>query len=158
MKDEECLEEVTITVFPPIPGIGIIEEEPVVEDEDSCGDSSITQITPRITSSSEQVRMRISVNDPIVRINQLLEKAKEKYGERICIRVADYDNIDEAVEWLNAALRGSGQPAHLDNNAASAFIGTSAPIIAINNRLSFVGMIPNEAQFFSRLKASLRSE
>ena len=45
MKDEECIEKVTITVFPPMEGIGIIEGDPVIEDEDACGDTSVSSDT-----------------------------------------------------------------------------------------------------------------
>ena len=40
MKEEECIEKVTITVFPPMEGVGIIEGDPVIEDEDACGDTT----------------------------------------------------------------------------------------------------------------------
>ena len=82
-----------------------------------------------------------------------------KYGDTICIRTAKYDtkeNLANAIEWLNAALRGSGDNTVLDEPSFSTFIGASAPILSVSNRLSFVGMIPNESQFLSRVGASLR--
>ncbi|MFW9918618.1 MAG: hypothetical protein ACFFED_03395 [Candidatus Thorarchaeota archaeon] len=157
MTDEECLEEVTIIVFPPIPGIGIIEEDPAFEESDSCGDSS----TPlnSSTSTADEIVIPIGIKDPMIKIKQLLRKAEEKFGNSICIRIASYgskDDIEQAREWLNAALRGSGNPSALDEPAFSEFIGSSAPIFSINNRLSFVGLLPNESQFLSRIGASLR--
>jgi len=159
MNDDDCLEEVTIIVFPPMPGIGIIEEDPLLDEEESCGDTSVTQVPVRTDPSSDTIVMKLGVKDPMIRVQQLLGKAKEKYGDSICIRVASYDSkegVEEAVEWLNAALRGSGDSTVLDKAGFSSFIGSSAPVFSINNRLSFVGMIPNESQFLSRVGASLR--
>lgn len=160
MKDsDECLEEVTIIAFPPMPGIGIVEEDPIGEAEDSCGDASPVQVPLTSSSSPDEIVINIGTKDPMKRINQLLEKARERFGNSICIRVAAYDTveeIEEATEWLNAALRGSGQAALLDRHEFSAFVGASAPILSINNRLSFIGITPNESQFLSRIAASLR--
>ncbi len=155
MKDNECIEKVTITVFPPISGIGIVEADPVVKDEDACGDSS----APVITSKADTVIVKLVSSDPMEKISQLLEQAQVKFGENICIRWASYETkekSDDAKEWLNAALRGSGDSTVLDDQGFSAFIGASAPIISINNRLSFVGMIPNESQFLTRIAATIR--
>lgn len=160
MKDnDECIEEVTVTVFPPMSGIGIVEEDPIGEAEDSCGDASPVQVPLTSSSSPDEIVINIGTKDPMKRINQLIEKARERFGSSICIRVAAYDTvegIEEATEWLNAALRGSGQAALLDRHAFSAFVGASAPILSINNRLSFIGITPNESQFLSRIAASLR--
>jgi hypothetical protein len=144
MTDDECLDEVIITVFPPMPGIGIIEEEPVAEEEKACGD-----LTPVVTASKVQ-------QTPT---RELLQKAEERFGDSVCIRIAKYETraqIDEAIEWLNAALRGSGDNTVLDAQGFSTFIGSSAPILAVNNRLSFVGTIPNENQFLTRIGATFR--
>ena len=51
MKDDECIEKVTITVFPPMSGIGIVEADPVVEDEDACGDSSTSGVSVDVSKS-----------------------------------------------------------------------------------------------------------
>ncbi|MGY5865899.1 MAG: hypothetical protein RTV41_14950 [Candidatus Thorarchaeota archaeon] len=158
MKDEDCIEKVTITVFPPMPGIGIVEGNPIIEDEDACGDSTVSSeaINP---ADANVVVVKLKSDDPMMKISQLLEKAQMKYGESICIRTAKYDNkenLGDAIEWLNAALRGSGDNTVLDEPSFSTFIGASAPILSVSNRLSFVGMIPNESQFLSRVGASLR--
>jgi hypothetical protein len=158
-NNDECVEEVTITVFPPMSGVGIVEEDPISEAEDSCGDASPVQVPLTSPSSADEIVINIGTKDPMKRINQLIEKAREKFGNSICVRVAAYDtveNIEEATEWLNAALRGSGQAALLDRHSFSSFVGTSAPILSINNRLSFVGITPNESQFLSRIAATLR--
>ena len=158
MKDDECIEKVTITVFPPMSGIGIVEADPVVEDEDACGDSSTSGVSMDV-SKTDTVVIKLASDDPMEKISLLLEQAQVKFGESICIRWAGYDNkekVDDAKEWLNAALRGSGDTTVLDDQGFSAFIGASAPIISINNRLSFVGMIPNESQFISRIAAAIR--
>ncbi len=155
MKDDECIEKVTITVFPPMSGIGIVEADPVVKDEDACGDTSAQVVTPQ----TQTVVVKLESNDPMEKISQLLERAQVRFGENICIRWASYENdekVDDAKEWLNAALRGSGDSTVLDNQGFSAFIGASAPIISINNRLSFVGMVPNENQFLTRIAATIR--
>ncbi len=158
MKDEDCIEKVTITVFPPMPGIGIIEGDPVVEDEDACGD---TTVSPEATSPADTnvVVVKLKSEDPMEKISRLLEKAQMKFGENICIRTAKYDtkdHLDNAIEWLNAALRGSGDNTVLNEPSFSTFIGSSAPILSVNNRLSFVGMIPNENQFLTRISAAIR--
>ena len=158
MKDDECIEKVTITVFPPMSGIGIVEADPVVEDEDACGDSSTSGVSMDV-SKTDTVVIKLASDDPMEKISLLLEQAQVKFGESICIRWAGYDNkekVDDAKEWLNAALRGSGDTTVLEDQGFSAFIGASAPIISINNRLSFVGMIPNESQFISRIAAAIR--
>jgi hypothetical protein len=158
MKDDECIEKVTITVFPPMSGIGIVEADPVVEDEDACGDSSTSGVSMDV-SKSDTIVIKLASDDPMEKISLLLEQAQVKFGESICIRWATYDNkekVDDAKEWLNAALRGSGDTTVLDEQGFSAFIGASAPIVSINNRLSFVGMIPNESQFISRIAATMR--
>ncbi|MFW9964851.1 MAG: hypothetical protein ACFFCX_14880 [Candidatus Sifarchaeia archaeon] len=155
MKDDECIEKVTITVFPPMTGIGIIEADPVVKDEDACGESPAPVVTPQ----ADSIVVKLVSSDPMEKISQLLERAQVKFGESICIRWASYENkekVDDAKEWLNAALRGSGDSTVLDEQGFSAFIGASAPIIAINNRLSFVGMVPNENQFITRISAIIR--
>jgi hypothetical protein len=158
MKDDECIERVTITVFPPMSGIGIVEADPVVEDEDACGDSSTSSVAVDV-SKTDTVVVKLQSEDPMQKISRLLEQAQRKFGESICIRWASYENkekFDEAIEWLNAALRGSGDTTVLDEQRFSAFIGSSAPILSINNRLSFVGMVPHESQFISRVGASIR--
>ena len=158
MKDEDCIEKVTIIVFPPMEGIGIIESELMVEDEDVCGDTTVSSETIN-PAEANAVVVKLKSNDPMMKISQLLEKAQMKYGETICIRTASYDseeNLAEAIQWLNAALRGSGNNTVLDESSFSAFIGTSAPIISLNNRLSFVGIIPNESQFLTRIGAVIR--
>lgn len=158
MKDEECIEKVTITVFPPMPGIGIIEGDPVVEDEDSCGDTTVSSGAPN-PADTNVVVVKLKSDDPMVKISQLLEKAQMKFGESLCIRTAKYDSkehLGDAIEWLNAALRGSGDNTVLNEPSFSTFIGSSAPILSVNNRLSFVGMIPNESQFMTRIAAALR--
>jgi len=157
MKDDECIEEVVITVFPPMLGIGIVEQEPVIDEDEACGESSTVVIQP---PSDENTRVfSLQTKDPMKRINKLLESAKEKFGDSICIRIASYDSrekIDEAIEWLNASLRGSGDKTVLDEHGFATFIGSSAPILAVNNRLSFVGMIPNPPQFLTRVSAALK--
>ncbi|MGD9382144.1 MAG: hypothetical protein PVI03_06835 [Candidatus Thorarchaeota archaeon] len=155
---EECLDEVTITVFPPIPGIGVIEEDPAVED-DACGDP-----TPPVPVSTEKVDDDIVVislapKDPTDKITAMLQKVKDKFGESVCLRYAKYDtneDSEEARTWLNAALRGSGDNTVLDHQKFSMFIGSTAPIISINNRLSFVGTTPTLPQLMSRVSAALR--
>ncbi|MFX0107419.1 MAG: hypothetical protein ACFE7R_03980 [Candidatus Hodarchaeota archaeon] len=154
---EDCIEDVTITVFPAMPGIGIIEEDPVSTD-DACGDPSPTSVS---TDSSEEdtVVITLGSKDPMEKINQLLRDAKSKYGGSICIRVAKYgtkEQLEDSIEWLNSALRGSGDNTVMDAQKFSSFIGASAPIITINNRLSFVGSVPNKPQFLSRIGAALR--
>lgn len=156
MTDEDCIEKVTIIVFPPMAGIGIIEGDPVVEDSEACGDAVSIPINPVETNV---VVVKLKSDDTMMKINQLLAKAQMKYGESICIRIAKYDseeNLIEAIQWLNAALRGSGNNTILDKTSFSSFIGTSAPIVSLNNRLSFVGLIPNESQFLSRIGATIR--
>ena len=157
MKDDECLEEVIITVFPPMPGIGIVEQEPVIDENESCGDSTPPVIQP---ASNEDTRVfTLKTNDPMLKINKLLDQAREKFGDNICIRIASYNSkkeTEEAIEWLNAALRGSGDQTVLDDQGFSTFIGSSAPVLSVNNRLSFVGMIPNPAQFLTRISAAMR--
>ena len=158
MKDDECIEKVTITVFPPMQGIGIIEADPVVEDEDACGDSSTSGVSVD-ASKADTVVIKLVSDDPLEKISLLLEKAQVKFGESICIRWASYDSkekIDDAKDMLNAALRGSGDTSVLDDSGFSAFIGASAPIVSINNRLSFVGIVPNENQFLTRISATIR--
>ncbi|MFW9812219.1 MAG: hypothetical protein ACFFF9_07130 [Candidatus Thorarchaeota archaeon] len=158
MKDEDCIEKVTITVFPPMAGIGIVEGDPVIEDEDACGDTTVSSV-PINPADANVVVVKLKSDDPMMKISQLLEKAQIKYGESICIRTAKYDtkeDLGDAIEWLNASLRGSGDNTVLDGPSFSTFIGASAPILSINNRLSFVGMIPNESQFLSRLGAAIR--
>ena len=158
MKEEECIEKVTIVVFPPMEGIGIIEGDPVIEDEDACGDTSVSSeaINP---ADANVVVVKLKSKDPMMKISQLLEKAQMKYGDSICIRTAKYDskeNMTKAITWLNAALRGSGNNTVLDESSFSSFIGASAPILSLNNRLSFVGIIPNESQFLTRISAVIR--
>ena len=139
-------------------GIGIVEADPVVEDEDACGDSSTSGVSMDV-SKTDTVVIKLASDDPMEKISLLLEQAQVKFGESICIRWAGYDykeKVDDAKEWLNAALRGSGDTTVLEDQGFSAFIGASAPIISINNRLSFVGMIPNESQFISRIAAAIR--
>ena len=158
MKEEECIERVTITVFPPMEGIGIIEgDPPIIEDEDVCGDP-MEAAEMSIPADADVVVMKLGDNS-MVKISQLLEKAQMKYGENICIRTANYstkDSLSEAIEWLNAALRGSGNNTVLTEASFSSFIGTSAPIITLNNRLSFVGIVPNESQLLARIGATIR--
>lgn len=156
MTDEDCIEKVTIIVFPPMAGIGIIEGDPVVEDSEACGDAVSIPINPVETNV---VVVKLKSDDTMMKINQLLAKAQMKYGESICIRTAKYDseeNLTEAIQWLNAALRGSGNNTVLDKQGFSSFVGASAPILSLNNRLSFVGIIPTESQFLSRIGATIR--
>lgn len=54
------------------------------------------------------------------------------------------------------ALRGIGDNTVLDEAGFSTFIGASAPIISVSNRLSFVGRIPNENQFLTRIGTAIR--
>ncbi|MHA2026072.1 MAG: hypothetical protein ACW98U_09245 [Candidatus Thorarchaeota archaeon] len=157
MNDEDCIEKVTITVFPPMAGIGIVEGDPVIEDEDACGDTKVSEAINPVDANVVVVKLKS--DDPMMKINQLLEQAQMKYGESICIRTAKYDseeNLGDAIEWLNGALRGSGDNTVLDEPGFSTFIGTSAPILSVNNRLSFVGMVPNENQFLTRIGAAIR--
>jgi hypothetical protein len=158
MKDDECIEKVTITVFPPMSGIGILDADPIVEDEDACGETSTPSFTVE-SSQADTVVVKLAFEDPMEKISHILEQAQIKFGESICIRWANYDDeekLNDAKEWLNAALRGSDQKAVLDDQRFSAFIGTSAPILSINNRLSFVGMVPTEQQLISRISATIR--
>ncbi len=158
MKEDECIEKVTITVFPPMSGIGIVEADPVLKDEDACGDSSTSTVSADVTKT-DTIVIKLASDEPMEKISRLLEKAQARFGDSICIRWAGYENkerMDDAKEWLNAALRGSGDTTLLDDPGFSAFIGASAPIISINNRLSFVGMVPNENQFLTRIAATIR--
>ena len=158
MKDEECIEKVIITVFPLMEGVGIIEGDPVIEDKDACGDTT-TSSEPINPADANVVVVKLKSDNPMMKISQLLENAQMKYGGNICIRTAKYDSeehLTDAIGWLNAALRGSGNNMVLDEAGFSTFIGASAPIISVSNRISFVGMIPNESQFLSRIGAALR--
>ncbi|MGY5881960.1 MAG: hypothetical protein RTV31_17065 [Candidatus Thorarchaeota archaeon] len=158
MKDEECIEKVTITVFPPMEGIGIIEGDPIIEGADACGDTTVSS-DPINPADANVVVVKLKSDDPMMKISQLLEKAQMKYGETICIRTAKYDSKEHLVEsiaWLNAALRGSGNNTVLDEPGFSTFIGSSAPVLSVSNRLSFVGMIPTESQFLMRIGAVIR--
>lgn len=157
MKDDECIEEVIITVFPPMVGIGIVEQEPVIDEEEACGDSESVIINPDLGENTRVFSLQ--TKDPMIRINKLLNSAKEKFGDSICVRIASYESrekIDEAIEWLNASLRGSGDKTVLDEHGFATFIGSSAPILSVNNRLSFVGIIPNPSQFLTRVSAALK--
>jgi len=157
MKDEDCIEKVTITVFPPMEGIGIIEGDLVIEDEDACGDIVTSEVIN--PADANVVVVKLKSDDPMMKISQLLEKAQMKYGETLCFRTAKYDSkehLDDAIEWLNAALRGSGDNTVLDESGFSTFIGASAPIISVSNRLSFVGIVPNESQLLTRIGAAIR--
>ena len=159
MKEEECIEKITITVFPPMEGIGIVEgDPPIIEDEDVCGGPMDTAELS-IPADADVVVMKLNDNKTMAKISQLLEKAQMKYGENICIRTANYgtkESLSDAIEWLNAALRGSGNNTVLTEASFSSFLGTSAPIITLNNRLSFIGMVPNESQFLTRIGATMR--
>lgn len=155
---EECLDEVTITVFPPIPGIGVIEEDPVVE-EDACGDPTPPVPAPSEKSDDETIVISIAPKNPIDKISEMLQKVKGKFGDSVCLRYAKYDtqeDSEEARSWLNAALRGSGDNTVLNHQKFTMFIGSTAPIISINNRLSFVGTTPTLPQLMSRVSAALR--
>ena len=159
MKEEECIEKVTITIFPSMEGIGIIEgDPPIIEGEDVCGEPmEATELS--VPADADVVVMKLNNDKTMVKISQLLEKAQMKYGENICIRTANYstkESLSDAIEWLNAALRGSGNNTVLTEASFSSFIGTSAPIITLNNRLSFVGMVPNESQLLSRIGATMK--
>jgi hypothetical protein len=157
MKDE-CIEEVTITLFPPMEGIGIIEEDPIAEEDEACGDPSPSSLSVE-DSQEDTVVITLGSKDPMEKVNRAIEAAKEKYGDSLCVRRANYttrEGLDDAIEWLNSALRGSGDSTVLDEQKFSEMIGTSAPIITINNRLSFVGTIPTIPQFLSRIGATLR--
>lgn len=112
-----------------------------------------------IPADADVVVMKLNDNKTMAKISQLLEKAQMKYGENICIRTANYgtkESLSDAIEWLNAALRGSGNNTVLTEASFSSFLGTSAPIITLNNRLSFIGMVPNESQFLTRIGATMR--
>ncbi|MFW9960807.1 MAG: hypothetical protein ACFFDV_07310 [Candidatus Thorarchaeota archaeon] len=158
-KEEDCEEKVIITIFPPILGIGIQELDPIVESADACGDD----FSPNLIStdvSPDSVIVTLDTENPMEKISQLIEQAQMKYGEQICIRWANYkspDSTHDAIMWLNAALRGSGNTSVLDEPGFARFIGASAPVISINNRLSFVGIVPTDGQFLARIKASLRT-
>ncbi|MFW9967062.1 MAG: hypothetical protein ACFFEA_07900 [Candidatus Thorarchaeota archaeon] len=155
---EDCIDEVTITVFPPIPGIGMIEEDPVVE-EDACGDSIPPVPAPSEKVDEDTVVISLAPKNPTDRISEMLQKVKEKFGESVCLRYAKYEakeDSEEARTWLNAALRGSGDNTVLDHQKFTMFIGSTAPIISINNRLSFVGTTPTLPQLMSRVSAALR--
>jgi hypothetical protein len=157
-EQEECKEKIIITIFPPIPGIGIQEFEPAGESIDSCGDDFSPHLIPA-DNNPDSVIVTIDVNNPIKKIEQLVEQAQMMFGEQICVRWASYNSkeeINDAITWLNIALRGSGNSSLLDEMGFSGFIGASAPVISINSRLSFVGNIPTENQFLARIKASLR--
>jgi len=161
MNDEEheCEEKVIITIFPPMPGIGIHELDPIVGDDDSCGDD----FTPNLVSTdrdSDNIIVTLDTKNPMGKISQLVEQAQMRFGNQICVRWANYnsqESILESIVWLNAALRGGGNTSVLDELGFSGFIGASAPVISINNRLSFVGNVPTESQFLARIKASLRT-
>lgn len=155
---EDCIDEVTITVFPPIPGIGMIEEDPVVE-EDACGDSNPPVLAPSEKVDEDTIVISLAPKNPTDRISEMLQKVKEKFGESVCLRYAKYEtkeDSEEARTWLNAALRGSGDNTVLDHQKFTMFIGSTAPIISINNRLSFVGTTPTLPQLMSRVSAALR--
>ncbi|MFW9888800.1 MAG: hypothetical protein ACFFER_11480 [Candidatus Thorarchaeota archaeon] len=155
---EECLDEVVITVFPPIPGIGVVEEDPVVE-EDACGDPTPLVTVPRESIDADTVVISLAPKDPTDKITEMLRKVKEKFGDSVCLRYAKYDtkeDSEEARSWLNAALRGSGDNTVLDRQKFTMFIGSTAPIISINNRLSFLGTTPTLPQLISRVSAALR--
>ncbi len=158
-KEEECEEKVVITIFPPMSGVGIQELDPIVETADTCGDD----FSPNLVSTDidpDSVIVTLNTQNPMEKISQLIEQAQMKYGEQICIRWANYNSPDatqDAIMWLNAALRGSGNTSVLDELDFSRFIGASAPVISINNRLSFVGIVPTDSQFLARVKASLRT-
>jgi len=156
---EDCLEEVTVTVFPPMAGIGIIEEEPVIEEDESCGDASLTVVTLDSSPDTDSVVVSFDSKDPMARINRMLSEARETFGDSICIRVASYDtqeDTDDAIEWLNSALRGSGNNTILNAQSFSMFIGSSAPIISINNRLSFVGTVPTKDLLLGRISSVIK--
>ena len=116
MNDEDCIEKVMITVFPPMEGIGIIEGDPVIEDEDACGDTTVSSeaVNP---ADANVVVVKLKSDSPMMKISQLLEKAQMKHGESICIRTAKYDSeeyLADSIAWFNAALRGSGKNTVLD--------------------------------------------
>ncbi|MFX1416121.1 MAG: hypothetical protein ACFFC0_04875 [Promethearchaeota archaeon] len=153
------MEEVTVTVFPPMAGIGIIEDEPVIEEDESCGDASLTVVTLDSSPYADSVVVSFDSKDPMARINRMLSEAKETFGDSICIRVASYDakeDKEDAIEWLNSALRGSGDNTVLNDQSFSMFIGSSAPIISINNRLSFVGTVPTKDLLFGRISSTIK--
>jgi hypothetical protein len=155
---EDCIDEVVITVFPPILGIGVIEEDPKVE-EDACGDSTPPVPVPSEKIDEDTVVISLAPKDPTDKISEMLQKIKDKFGDSVCLRYAKYEteeDSEEARAWLNAALRGSGDNTVLDHQSFTMFIGSTAPIISINNRLSFVGITPTLPQLMSRVSAALR--
>jgi hypothetical protein len=156
-EEHECREKIIITIFPPMPGIGIQEIDPILESEGTCGDD----FAPNLVTTdidTESVIVTLDTKNPMGKISQLAEQAQMAFGEQICVRWANYNSqegIHDAVEWLNLALRGSGDSSVLDEPGFSRFIGASAPVISINSKLSFVGNIPTESQFLARIKAAL---
>lgn len=136
----------------------MIEEDPVVE-EDACGDSIPPVPAPSEKVDEDTVVISLAPKNPTDRISEMLQKVKEKFGESVCLRYAKYEakeDSEEARTWLNAALRGSGDNTVLDHQKFTMFIGSTAPIISINNRLSFVGTTPTLPQLMSRVSAALR--
>lgn len=94
--------------------------------------------------------------------NELVAEAvsaiREKFGERIDVDVASYaDNtaIYASLDKLNAALLTSGKnflvaPANFYN-----FVGTIAPLIAIDGRIVFTRKVPALEQLESSIQRAL---
>lgn len=102
---------------------------------------------------------------PVVTLNQdvLLEKCLNEveaaFGDSVRIEMLDYKeprSIERGMEVLNHALESAGSNPLDSPERFTMFVNSSAPLIVINNRIAFTGIVPPSPQVISRVKAALR--
>lgn len=145
------MKRVKVTVFTTTSsehGLHVGEVGPVDPSENECADGSCD------TDSGPVVTL-----DQGTQLKKCLNEVKAALGDQVRIDVLDYEDsssYQSGMEILNQALESAGAGPITTPEKFTMFVNSSAPLIVVNNRIAFTGMVPPSFQVISRVKAALR--
>ncbi len=101
----------------------------------------------------------VIVLDRRSQLQKCLDEVKNNLGNSVRIEVLDYNDPDRfqaGMEILNRALESAGTEQITTPEKFTMFVNSSAPLIVVNNRIAFTGIVPPSFQVISRVRAALR--
>ena len=90
-------------------------------------------------------------DSPSCEPESMLKNFAREHSDLVDLKVADYSSLDSilaSLEDLNRVLEGDSADLRVSPENIELLFSRIAPIIAVNDVLTFVGEAPSEAQLF----------
>lgn len=143
-------ERLIIDAFPKPGWIDTIscDGKPCSSSGDGCAGS------PTASGSNGNCRSNACGDSSSCDLEATLKNFARKHSDLVELKIADYSSLGailESLENLNRVLEANSEDLRVSIENLALVFSQLAPIIAINNKLAFVGKAPNEAQLLDAI-------